>query len=105
MEAWASPDHMPSCRTQKHQLLWHQGPHPHCPLVNSMREPVPSPGRERVPRKEMGEQTVTYIGTFGARETHDTRLPASPLRTWRSRTTIFTRGSLRERTPFSEQIL
>lgn len=55
--------------------------------------------------KEMEGQTITYIGTFGARETHDTWLPTSPLRTWRSRATIFTRGSLKERIPFSEQIL
>lgn len=52
--------------------------------------------------KEMEGQVITYIGTFGARETHDTRLPTSPLRTWRSRATIFTSGSLKERTPFSE---
>lgn len=53
--------------------------------------------------EEMEGQVVTYIGTFGARETHDTRLPTSPLRTWRSRATIFTRGTLKERTSFSEQ--
>lgn len=41
---------------------------------------------------------TTYTGTFGARETHDTRLPTSALSTWRSRATIFTRSSLRERT-------
>jgi hypothetical protein len=52
--------------------------------------------------KEMKEQIITYIGTFGARETHDTGLPTSTLRTWRSRATIFTRGSLKERVPFSE---
>lgn len=51
--------------------------------------------------KEMEGQMITYIGTFGARETHDTRLPTSPLRTWGSRATVFTRGSLKERTPFS----
>ena len=51
--------------------------------------------------KEMEGQAVTYIGTFGARETHDTRLPTSPFGTWRSRATIFTRSSLKERTRFS----
>lgn len=52
--------------------------------------------------KEMEGRVITYIGTFGAGETHDARLPTSTLRTWRSRTTIFTRGSLKERTPFPE---
>lgn len=55
--------------------------------------------------KEREGQFVTYIGTFGARETHNTRLPTSTLRTWRSRATVFTRGSLKERTSFSEQTL
>lgn len=50
----------------------------------------------------MEGQVITYIGTFGARETHDTRLPTSTLRTRRARAAIFTRGSLEERTPFSE---
>lgn len=50
--------------------------------------------------KEM--RTVTYVGTFGARETHDTRLPTSSLRTGRSRAAVFTRGSLKDRMPFSE---
>lgn len=45
----------------------------------------------------MREQTVTYVGTFGARETHDARLPTSSLRTRRSRATVFTRGSLKDR--------
>lgn len=57
---------------------------------------------DRTTWKEMEEQIITYIGTFGARETHDTRLSTGPLRTWRSRTTIFTRGSLKEGMPFSE---
>lgn len=51
--------------------------------------------------KEMEGQVITYICSFGARETHDTRLPTSSLRAWGSRATIFTRGSLKERTPFS----
>lgn len=45
----------------------------------------------------MREQTVTYVGTFGARETHDARLPTSSLGTRGSRATIFTRGSLKDR--------
>lgn len=49
--------------------------------------------------KEMEGQVVTYIGTFGARETHDARLPTSTLRTWRTRAAIFTGGSLKQRTP------
>lgn len=53
----------------------------------------------------MEGQIVTYIGTFGARETHDTRLPTSPLRPGRPRATVFTGGSLKERAPFSEQTL
>lgn len=52
--------------------------------------------------KEMEGQVVTYVGTFGARETHDTRLPTSALRTWRTRATVFTRSSLKERTALSE---
>lgn len=55
--------------------------------------------------KEREGQVVTHVGTFGARETHNTRLPTSALRTWRSRTTVFARGSLKERTSFSEQTL
>lgn len=53
--------------------------------------------------KETEGQVVTYVGTFGARETHDTRLPTSALRTWRTRATVFTRGSLKERTAWSER--
>ena len=52
--------------------------------------------------KEVEGPAVTYVGTFGTRETHDTRLPTSALRTWRSGATIFTRGSLKERTSVSE---
>lgn len=52
--------------------------------------------------KEMRKQTITYIGSFGARETHDARLPTSSLRTRRTRATVFSRGSLKDRMPFSE---
>lgn len=43
---------------------------------------------------------ATYISTFGSRKSHDTGLPSGPLRTWRSRAAIFTRGPLKERTSF-----
>lgn len=72
--------------------------------LGSGASPLPREGGS-AKRKDTGGQTVTYIGTFGARETHDARLPASPLRTWRPRATVFTRGSLKERTPLSEQTL
>lgn len=86
---------------------------PGTPLITTLwltlfrSQPSPPRGREvdSTTWKEMEGQVVTYIGTFGAREAHDTRLPTSPLRTWRSRATVFTRGSLKEKTPFSEQTL
>ena len=45
--------------------------------------------------KEMEGQVITYICSFGARETHDTRLPTSSLRAWGSRAAILTSGTLR----------
>lgn len=87
---------------------WYQGPCLSLPFSELCSGASPLPrGREigRTMWKEMEGQVVTYIGTFGTRETHDTRLPTSPLRTWRSRATIFSSGSLKERTQFSEQTL